>query len=63
MGCSIGADLYRLSRILGHTTLQMTARYAHLATEHLHEVIKNMATPMATEHSDLAMAREQSLGS
>jgi integrase/recombinase XerD len=58
-----GADLYRLSRILGHTTLQMTARYAHLATEHLHEVIKNMATPMATEHSDLAMAREQSLGS
>ena len=36
----------------GHSTLQMTTRYAHLATEHLHEVIKHMATPMATERSD-----------
>jgi len=48
-----GADLYRLSRILGHSTLQMTTRYAHLATEHLHEVVKGMATSMATVHSDL----------
>ena len=47
-----GADLYRISRILGHSTLQMTSRYAHLATEHLHEVVNKVATPMATEHSD-----------
>ncbi len=47
-----GADLYRLSRILGHSTLQMTTRYAHLATEQLHEVIKGMATSVATVHSD-----------
>jgi len=47
-----GADLYRLSRILGHSTLQMTTRYAHLATEQLHEVIKGMATSTATVHSD-----------
>ena len=47
-----GADLYRLSRILGHSSLQMTTRYAHLATEHLHEVVRNMATPPATQHSD-----------
>ena len=48
-----GADLYRLSRMLGHATLQMTSRYAHLATEHLHQVVQTLATPMATEHSDL----------
>ena len=47
-----GADLYRLSRILGHSTLQMTTRYAHLATEQLHEVVKGMATSTATTHSD-----------
>ena len=32
-----GMDLYTLSLILGHSTMQMTRRYAHLATEHLHE--------------------------
>jgi len=47
-----GADLYRVSRILGHSTLQMTTRYAHLATEHLHEVVKGTATSVATVHSD-----------
>jgi len=47
-----GADLYRLSRILGHTTLQMTTRYAHLSTQHLHEVIKRMATFMDAGVSD-----------
>ena len=47
-----GADLYRLSRILGHASLQMTSRYAHLATEHLHQVVETLATPTATEPSD-----------
>jgi integrase/recombinase XerD len=52
-----GTDLYRLSRILGHSTLQMSARYAHLATEHLHEAVRNMATSMATVASDLSPDR------
>jgi integrase/recombinase XerD len=47
-----GTDLYRLSRILGHSTLQMSARYAHLATEQLHEAVRDMATSMATGASD-----------
>ena len=47
-----GVDLYPLSRILGHSTLQMTTRYAHLSTSHLHQVIKTMATSTATEASD-----------
>ena len=35
-----GMDLYRLSRLLGHKTMQMTARYAHLQTADLHEAVK-----------------------
>ncbi|SFH01845.1 Site-specific recombinase XerD [Methylobacterium gossipiicola] len=38
-----GGDLYRLSRILGHATLQMTARYGHLRTDDLHEEIERVA--------------------
>lgn len=38
-----GGDLYRLSRILGHATLQMTARYGHLRTDDLHEELERVA--------------------
>jgi len=34
-----GMDLYRLSRILGHKTLAMTTRYAHLQTADLHDAV------------------------
>lgn len=37
-----GGDLYRLSRILGHATLQMTARYGHLRTDDLHEELERV---------------------
>ena len=47
-----GTDLYRISRILGHSTLQMSTRYAHLATEHLHQAVRDMATSLATVASD-----------
>ena len=47
-----GVDLYPLSKIMGHSGLQMTTRYAHLSTERLHEVIKTMATSPATTASD-----------
>jgi integrase/recombinase XerD len=53
-----GMDLYRLSRILGHSTLQMTTRYAHLATDQLHEAVRSMATLMATRSSDSTNAIE-----
>ena len=43
-----GTDLYRVSKLLGHTTLQMSARYAHLETEHLHQAVRDLATNMAT---------------
>lgn len=38
-----GGDIYRLSRVLGHSTLQMTARYGHLRTDDLHEELERVA--------------------
>ena len=43
-----GMDLYRLARILGHATTQMTQRYAHLATADLHAAIREMEPRLAT---------------
>mgnify|MGYP001807845408 CR=1 FL=1 len=37
-----GGDLYRLSRILGHATLQMTARCGHLTIFELHEELERV---------------------
>jgi integrase/recombinase XerD len=47
-----GMDLYRLSRILGHSTIQMTSKYAHLATADLHDAMNTAATKMATREED-----------
>ena len=38
-----GGDLYRLSRVLGHSTLQMSARYGHLRTDDLHDELQTLA--------------------
>jgi integrase len=45
-----GGDMYALSRILGHTTLQMTARYSHLRTEDLHRAIQSVAQKRSQDH-------------
>jgi integrase/recombinase XerD len=45
-----GGDLYRLSRILGHATLQMTARYGHLRTDDLHDELQRVAQKRSQEH-------------
>ena len=37
-----GGDLYKLSRVLGHRTLQMSARYGHLRTDDLHEELRKV---------------------
>ncbi|WP_349369048.1 tyrosine-type recombinase/integrase [Salinarimonas sp.] len=39
-----GGDLYKLSRVLGHRTLQMSARYGHLRTDDLHEEMRKVET-------------------
>ncbi|MNV80886.1 site-specific tyrosine recombinase XerC [compost metagenome] len=35
-----GGHIVTLKEILGHASLSMTLRYAHLAPEHLHDAIR-----------------------
>ena len=44
-----GGDLYRLSRVLGHSTLQMSARYGHLRTDDLHDELRTLAQKRSQE--------------
>lgn len=37
----MGGSVYDLQKILGHTCITMTQRYAHLSLDHLHSAMKN----------------------
>jgi site-specific recombinase XerD len=37
-----GASLLDIAHILGHKSLSMTQRYAHLSTDHTHAVVERM---------------------
>jgi integrase len=50
-----GGDLYRLSRILGHATLQMSSRYAHLRTDDLHDELERVHSKRSQEHQTEAV--------
>jgi integrase/recombinase XerD len=43
-------DLYHLSRILGHATVQMTTRYSHLRTGDLHAELRRVAQNRPQDH-------------
>lgn len=45
-----GGDLYYLSRILGHTTVQMTARYSHMRMDDLHAELRRVAQNRSHKH-------------
>ena len=45
-----GGDLYHLSRILGHSSVQMTTRYGHLRTGDLHAELRRVARNRTQEH-------------
>jgi site-specific recombinase XerD len=34
-----GVPLYEVSKLLRHSSIQMTERYAHLAPDHLHDAV------------------------
>ncbi|MCR3286762.1 tyrosine-type recombinase/integrase, partial [Salmonella enterica subsp. enterica serovar Give] len=38
-----GVPLHTVSEVLGHSSMAMTRRYAHLSPEHLSDAIKKMA--------------------
>ncbi len=37
-----GVELYTVSKLLGHSSIQMTEIYAHLAPAHLHKAVMNL---------------------
>ena len=41
-----GADLGSIQRLLGHRTIQMTLRYAHLSDAHLSEAVRKSPAPL-----------------
>ncbi len=38
-----GVDIRTLAQLMGHKTLQMSARYSHLAPQHLAEAVSKLA--------------------
>ena len=43
-----GMPIYTLSKMMGHSNVVVTEKYAHLYTEDLHEAKRKVATNVAT---------------
>lgn len=58
-----GTGLDVIAKLLGHTTLAMTQRYAHIEIGLLHEAVARIGAPMPTEpsHSDRDTATDRHL--
>ncbi len=41
---AVGADAFKLEAILGHTTIQMCARYTHATSAGLRRALESLAT-------------------
>jgi len=55
-----GVDLYTVKTLLGHKTIQMTMRYAHLAPGHLKQAVEVLARkPLsATRETEASVVRQ-----
>lgn len=42
-----GVDLYTVKELMGHSTIQMTERYAHLAPEHKASAVEKLVMPVS----------------
>ena len=47
-----GIALFEVSKLLRHSSIQMTERYAHLAPDHLHDVVSNLGFSAHFQHSE-----------
>ncbi|PZU90247.1 MAG: hypothetical protein DI527_14710 [Chelatococcus sp.] len=41
-------DIPALQAVLGHKSIEMTMRYSHIATDHLHEAVRRAGTKLGT---------------
>ena len=46
-----GGDLYRLQKYLGHSTIKLTERYAHLSPDHLRDGAEFIGAPKVRSHA------------
>ena len=47
-----GVSLYEVSKLLRHSSIKMTERYAHLAPDHLHQVVADRGFSAHFQHSE-----------
>ena len=47
-----GVPLYDVSKLLRHSNIRMTEKYAHLAPDHLHDVVSNLGFSAHFQHSE-----------
>ena len=47
-----GVPLYEVSKLLRHSSIKMTERYAHLAPDHLHQVVADRGFSAHFQHSE-----------
>ena len=47
-----GVPLYVVSKLLRHSSIQMTERYAHLAPDHLHDAVANLGFTTQFQHTE-----------
>ncbi|OUU60454.1 MAG: hypothetical protein CBC21_00930 [Proteobacteria bacterium TMED61] len=47
-----GIALFEVSKLLRHSSIQMTERYAHLAPDHLHHAVSNLGFSAHFQHSE-----------
>ena len=46
-----GVPLFAVSKLLRHSSIQMTERYAHLAPDHLHDAVASIKFSAHIQHT------------
>ena len=47
-----GVPLFEVSKLLRHSSIQMTERYAHLAPDHLHDAVASIKFSAHIQHTN-----------